>query len=308
MIKKIITFSSFLLVLFLPLIIFLISARQDLSQEMLVMGTVCRISIITEKKFTPAQADQALNQAFALLKDYERRWNFYAKDSELALINSQAAEETVKLLPDTFEIIAKALALSELTKGAFDITATSLHEEGGYGTIVLEPKAKSVSFTDAKTKIDLGGIATGYAIDKVVGVFKANNVKNYLIDVGGDIYASGRNKKNQTWGIGVRSPFNQEVVVEKIFLNNQAVTTSGNYVKKHIIDPATSVLADKNIDSVTVVAPSCLEADALATAFFIMGIDQTKAFIDQYAKNIQVLFLKNVNNKSEIVKYNWQKD
>jgi FAD:protein FMN transferase len=308
MIKKNITLIFFLLVLFVPLIIFLIPSKQEVTQEMLIMGTVCRISIVADKNLTSLQADAALNQAFRLLKDYERRWSFYASDSELALINQQAVYQTIKLLPDTFEIIAKSLALSELTKGAFDITATSLHREGGYGNIVLEPKAKTVHFTDPQTKIDLGGIATGYAIDKVVEAFKTGNVKNYLIDVGGDIYASGKNKKNQIWGIGVRSPFNQEVVLERILLDNQAVTTSGNYVKKHIIDPETSILANKNIDSVTVIAPKCIDADALATAFFVMGIEQSKHFIDRNDKNIRVLFIRNKNNKAEIVKYNWQKD
>lgn len=308
MTKKIIIFIALLFVFFSSLMVFLISAKKELSQEMLVMGTVCKISIITDRKFTLAQADKILNQAVALLKDYESRWNFYSKDDELGLINSQAPDKVVKLLPDTFEVISKALEFSRLTGGAFDITATSLHKEGGYGTIGLDAQEKSIWFTDEKTRIDLGGIAAGYVIDKVVKIFKANNVKNYLIDIGGDIYAAGKNKKNQTWGIGVRNPFDQEIIMEDFFLNDQAVTTSGNYLKKHIINPKTSIVADGNIESVTVIAPSCLEADVLATAFFIMGIEQTRVFIDSYGKQIQVLFVKNVNHKAEIVKYNWHKD
>lgn len=308
MIKKNIIFIALLFAVFFSLMVFLISTKQELSQEMLVMGTVCKISIITDRKFTLAQADKILNQAVALLKDYESRWNFYSKDDELGLINSQAPYQVVKLLPDTFEVISKALEFSRLTAGAFDITATSLHKEGGYGTISLDAQEKSIWFTDEKTRIDLGGIAAGYVIDKVVKIFKANNVNNYLIDIGGDIYAAGKNKKNQTWGIGVRNPFDQKIIMEDFFLNDQAVTTSGNYLKKHIINPKTSIVADGNIESVTVIAPSCLEADVLATAFFIMGIEQTRVFIDSYGKQIQVLFVKNVNHKAEIVKYNWHKD
>jgi FAD:protein FMN transferase len=308
MIKKNIVFIAFLCVFFFSLMVFFISAKQELSQEMLVMGTVCKISIITDRKFTSIQAEKILSQAAALFKDYDSRWNFYSKDGELALINAQAPHQIVKILPDTFEVISKSLEISRLTAGAFDITATSLHKEGGYGTIGLNPEEKSIWFNDEKTRIDLGGIAAGYAIDKAVKIFKENNVENYLIDIGGDIYAAGRNKKNQTWGIGVRNPFNQEIILEDFFLNDQAVTTSGNYLKKHIISPKTSIVANGNVESVTVIAPSCLEADVLATAFFIMGIEQTKMFIDRYDQQIQVLFVKNVNNKPEIVKYNWHKD
>ncbi|MBU1044636.1 MAG: FAD:protein FMN transferase [Candidatus Omnitrophica bacterium] len=308
MIKKNIVFSFLLFVFFLSQIILLISAKREISREMLIMGTVCRISIVSGKNLSPQQAEAALNNAFALLKDYERRWNFYAKDSELSLINAQAFNQSVKLLPDTREIVSKSLELSALTNGAFDITATSLQRQGGYGTIILEPHAQSVMFSDLQTKIDLGGIATGYAIDQVREVFKNNKVNNYLIDIGGDIYASGKNQKNKFWEIGVRNPFDQNIIISDFPIKDQAVTTSGNYLKKHIIDPQTAVLADNNIESVTVISDSCLEADALATAFFIMGIEQSKVFIDNYKNDIQVLFVKNMKNTPEIVKYNWKKD
>ncbi|MBU1087660.1 MAG: FAD:protein FMN transferase [Candidatus Omnitrophica bacterium] len=275
---------------------------------MLIMGTVCRISIITGKNLSSQQAESALNNSFALLKDYERRWNFYAKDSELGLINVQALNQPVKLLPDTWELISKSLELSVLTNGVFDITATSLHRQGGYGTIILDQQAQSLMFSDTQAKIDLGGIATGYAIDQVQEFFKNNRIMDYLIDVGGDISASGRNQKNKVWEIGVRSPVDQNIIICDFPVNNQSVTSSGNYVKKHIIDPQTSVLADNNIESVTVITDSCLEADAFATAFFIMGIEQTKTFIDKYRNDIQVLFVKTIENKHEIIKYNWEKD
>ncbi len=298
----------FLFVFFLAIFVGLFPAKQEISREMLIMGTICRISIIADKKFKTAQVENALDKAFTLLKDYERRWSFYSKDNELALINAQAAKRSVKLLPDTFEIISKSLDLARQTNGVFDITATSLHKLGGYGTIILDQNDQSVSFGNSLLKIDLGGIATGYAIDRVVELFANDNVENYLIDVGGDIYASGKNKKNKLWEIGVRNPFDQNTILYDFSLENQAVTTSGNYVKQHIIDPQTGSLADKNIASITVIADSCLEADALATAFYIFGIEKTRTFVDNYENDIQVLFVKNVNSNSEIVKFNWKKD
>ncbi len=281
--------------------------RQEICQEMLIMGTVCRISIITNDNFTKEQAYDVQNKAFAILTDYQNRWSFFSDNSELALVNANAAIKSVELSEDTFEIIERALEFSDLTGGAFDIAATSLGQQAGHDTIVLNAKERAVNFSNKKTKIDLGAIATGYAVDRVVDFFGKNEVANYLIDIGGDIYCSGKNIKNQIWRVGVRSPEDNQIVLEDFPLINQAVTTSGNYVKSHIIDPKSSVLAKSNIESVTVIAKSCLDADVLATSFFIMGIEKTKAFIDNYQKNIQVFFVVSKDKKSEIIKYNWQK-
>lgn len=298
----------FLLVFSLSLFVSLVSVRQELSREMLIMGTMCRISIIADKKLKIKQAENALDKAFSLLKEYEHRWNFYSEESELVLINAAAANRPVKLLPDTFEIIKKSLILARQTNGVFDITATSLHKSGGYGTIILDQSNQSIFFSDANTKIDLGGIATGYAIDRIVELFIDETIENYLIDIGGDIYAAGQNKKNKLWEIGVRNPFDKNDILYDFSLENQAVTTSGNYIKQHIIDPQTSTLVKNNIISITVIADSCLEADVLATTFFIFGIEKTKTFIDNYAGNLQALFVENFNNSHKIVKLNWEKD
>lgn len=306
--KKLIALVFFIFIFTLSIIIFRKSARQELTQEMLIMGTICRISIITGKDCSNTQASDALNKAFKLLKDYERRWNFYSKDSELVLINAKAQDQAVKLSPQTFEIISRGLEFSIRTDGVFDITATSLQQQGGHGNIVLNANDRTVTFSDKKTKIDLGGMATGYAIDRVVEFFDKNAVNDYLIDVGGDIYAKGKNQENQSWRIGVRDPKNKQLIIEDFTIEAEAVTTSGNYEKPHIIDPKTRILAKGDIESVTVKAQSCLDADVLATSFFIMGQDKTKSYIDKYDKNIQVLFIVNKNNKSEIIKYNWQKE
>ena len=286
--------SSFLLRSFVP---------EPISGEMIVMGTVGRISIIADSSIDDSRARDLINKAFQIIKDYEGLWSNYSAQSELSSINSRAYPDQFRITTPTFEIIAKALEFSKLTDGVFDVTATSLHEPDGYDKISLGKRDSTIKFRDARTKIDLGGIATGFAIDKAVEFLNSNGVSNYLIDIGGDIYAKGKNQLSETWQIGIRNPQDQDDILQVVAIDGVAVTTSGNYVKKHIIDPASGELADSDMKSVTVIARTCTEADVLATAFFIMDKTKTKEFIDSYGKYLEVFFAEVRDDKVLIENY-----
>jgi thiamine biosynthesis lipoprotein len=276
--------------------------RRHVFEEMLIMGTVGRISIITDQDIGRDRAQVIINEAFQRLKDYEQKWNYYSAESQISLINNNASQKPIKLSKDTFDLINKAIEFSNLTNRIFDITAPALHSTALRGNIVLNAADQDISFKDPQTKIDLGGIATGFAIDRIVEYFDSRNVKNYLIDIGGDIYAKGNNQYGRSWQIGIRNPDRQNEILEQLSINGQAVTTSGNYVKNHIIDPATKKPVKTDIKSVTVVAETCTQSDALATAFFIMGIEKTKEFIDSYDHALTVWFIKNTGKKSAVIK------
>ena len=282
--------------------------KKVITESILAMGTTARITIVvdnpTRKKILSAYA--AIDEAFSLLKKNESALSFYSTSSELKAINEKAAAAKVKISGLMYEVLEKSLAFAKLTEGAFDITATSLQKEGGYGSIILNPENKTVYFKNKKAKIDLGGIAAGFAIDKIAEHFKRLRIENYLIDVGGDIYARGLNEKGVPWQIGVRDPVRREEIVEKISITNMAVTTSGNYIKNHIIDPQTSSLADSDLLSVTVAAPECVQADVLATAFFVMGRQKSKAVISLNNLDVKVLFITDKNGNPEVEKYNWE--
>ncbi len=282
------------------------TGRKVITETFLAMGTTARITIVVDnparKKIISAY--EAIDDALAILKENERILSFYAPESELNRINENAYYGYVKVSDLMCEVLEKSLAYSKSTAGAFDVTATSLQEEGGYGSIILNPGEKTVYFKNKKTKIDLGGIATGFAIDKITERFKQLQIENYLIDVGGDIYVQGVNGKGTPWQVGVRNPIDQNRVIKKFSIQNQAVTTSGNYVKKHIVEPESGVLAGSGLLSVSVIAPTCLDADVLATAFFVMGKEKAKAFISK-RNDIKVLFVVDNRGEPEIITYNW---
>ena len=283
------------------------TGTRVITETILAMGTTARVTIVVDNPATNKinKAYKAIDEAFTLLRESEQSLSFYSQDSELESINKKAGYAHVKISGLLLEVLEKSLVYCELTKGAFDITATSLQKEGGYGSIVLNPRNKTVYFENKKTKIDLGGIATGFAIDKIAERFKQLQIRNYLIDVGGDIYVQGVNAKRRPWRVGVRNPVYPEKIVKKFSIKNQAVTTSGNYVKKHILDTRTGMLPESGLLSVTVIAPVCIDADVLATAFFVMGVDKTKAFIKNKRNDIKVLFVIDKQGSPGVITYNW---
>ncbi len=299
----IITFVLFALIIFRNNL----TGKKAITETILVMGTTARITVIVEQptKAKIYSAYKAIDEAFSLLRLYDSKLNFYSPESELAQVNRGAVYGQVKISPLMLKILEKAITYSLLTDGVFDVTATSLQKEGGYGSIVLNSKERTVYLKDKEAKIDLGGMATGLAIDKVVERFKKLQIDNYLIDVGGDIYGKGRNKAGNPWQVGVRNPLYQDKIIKKFFIKNQAVTTSGNYIKKHIIDPNSGSIADGDLLSVSVIASTCLDADVFATVFFVMGPDRAKAFISEKRNDIKALFVVDNQGELEIITYNW---
>ncbi|MCP4648963.1 MAG: FAD:protein FMN transferase [PVC group bacterium] len=275
------------------------SNRPFLSRQMILMGSSAKITIVSDS----SQAQEAMDEAFAILKEYDQMMSYYAENSELTMINQHAAKIPVEMSKDMFEIINRALEYSNLTDGIFDITATTLQRQSRYDTIIIRPNRGiwSVSFRDPHTKIDLGGIVVGFSIDKVVARFAELGIKDFLIDVGGDIYAKGKNAQGKNWQIGIRDPFNSKRVIKKVALVDEAVTTSGNYVKHHIIDPVSKKIVESDILSVTVFSEKCVDADVLATAFFIMGMEKTTEFLRNNSGR-KVVFVVNEDGKAKVVK------
>lgn len=273
------------------------SRDKSLNREMVLMGTTVRISIVEDS----IKIQQAMDEAFALLKKYDDMLSFYNEYSKLSRINKYAAKAPQPVSDDMFEIINKSLYYCKITGGAFDVTATSLQTKGGYGSIRLDKRRKMVHFKNPKLKIDLGGIAVGFCVDKVVEYFNEHKINNFLIDVGGDVFAKGKNKQGDFWRIGVRNPFKHNELIEQFELKDEAATTSGNYVKNHIVDTALHPVATQDILSVTVIAKKCIEADVLATAFFVMGLEKTEIFLEKHP-DIKAIFVINKNNKPELVR------
>jgi len=286
------------------------SQAKSVDQQMLLMGSRARISIISDGDLSQHEARETLSNAFGVLKNYDQKYSFYDAKSEISKINQKAAIGPVPVSKDSFQIVNKALDYSRITDGVFDITATSLQRIGGYDSIELQDTAGGykVYFTDSNALIDLGGILAGIAVDEVVELFEKQRIKNYIIDIGGDIYAKGQNAKQRAWRIGIRNPFDEAKTLYEFGVDDQAVTTSGNYVKKHLIKLTENDNLQEQIESVTVVGPTCTDADVFATVFYLMGIEKTKAFLSKTRDDLSVIFVINKNEKPEIVKLNWNFD
>lgn len=239
-------------------------------------------------------AYNAISQAMHELKHIDSVASIFNPNSEVSIINKNGYG---KMSDDLKKIILKSIEVSENSQGAFDITVgpvlkaygfydvnqlntnkknTQLESVIGYKNIVI--KDDSI-FLKPNMAIDLGGITVGYALDKISNILKLTGINAGLIDAGGDIICFGE----KVFNIGIKNPKGNGII-KTIRVKNQAISTSGNYEKFfdqddirycHIINPKTSKpIADtpNNLCSVTIIANNCVDADAYATAVFVLGL------------------------------------
>jgi len=238
----------------------------------------------------------------------DKRLSAFNPNSTISQINQ--GENTV-LDPMTEHVIRLALDVSKNTNGAFDITVAPLVNAWGFGfknTSDTQPRQidsimphvgyQKITVSNHQLikhqpgiMLDCSGIAKGYACDVIADYMDSLNIKNYLIEIGGEIRVKGVNKSRKVWSIGISDPEDDSThTVPKnslsvIKISNTGLATSGNYRnfyykngKKyaHTIDPRTGYPAQTDILSATVIAPTCAEADAYATAFMTLGLDSAK--------------------------------
>ncbi len=286
------------------------------------MGTTYSIKIITSKE----------NKFIKLLKkkiddflvDYNKIFSTYDKNSEISFINEKAyREKGVAISFKMQEALVSAFGLSEFTKGKFDPTVSPLvalwgfyNKEGnvpnrqeiaeakkavGYQKVKLDD---ATVYLEENMKIDLSAIAKGKAVDLVKEILDKEGLENYLIEIGGEIRAKGRNKNNQKWQIYIISPDASSSLGSLIAsLDNVAIATSGDYQNyfrengkkySHIIDPTTGAPVEHNLASVSVVSENCETADALATALLVMGKKEGSDFAEK--NNLATYFIYQEEN------------
>jgi thiamine biosynthesis lipoprotein len=248
---------------------------------------------------------KACYAAFQEIERIERLLSSHSETSEISAINREAGAKPVKVSLETFSIIRRAIRYAEMFEGSFDVTIgpvtqlwgfhddspPSIPEETKLTAMLQLVNFKRVLLNQADTtvflevggmQLDLGGIAKGYAVDKAAEVLKQNGIKHFLINAGGDIFASGRKTENKKWTVGIQHPRKPNDLLATFEMSDLAVATSGDYERyfdeggkryHHIIDPKTGYPADLN-QSVTVFAPSVEEADVWATYLFILGYEE----------------------------------
>ena len=283
-----------------------------------LMDTLCEISC-----YSPDgnKAVRAIDEAFKEMQRIEKVFSKFDENSELSKINKIAGLENIKVSEEAFRLTERAIYYSRISDGAFDVTVAPLMETWGfvrkhksmpgeddiknalksvgYKNIELDSKKLSIRFLNKDTKIDFGGIAKGYAIDRARDVLVSNGIKNGLVNLGGNIFALGNAPGKKNWKIGVQDPRNKSRLLYSFELTDMAISTSGNYERffeiggkrySHIMNPLTGEPC-QGIISVTVALDSAERADALSTAIFVMG-EKNGLTLAKSIKDIKVLILK----------------
>ena len=265
-------------------------------------------------------ARQAVEAAWAEIDRVEELISSWRDDSETAAVNRNAGVRPVRVSPELFRLIRRAVKVSGLTAGAFDITFAGVGDlwdfrsaepavpnderiaaalrHVGYGKIVLDEERGTVFLDDPGARIGFGAIGKGYAANRAVFVMKDRGVRGGLVSAGGDLVAFGRREDGEPWNIAIAHPRDRDRVLARIPLTEQAVVTSGDYEQyfirdgrrySHIIDPRTGWPAS-GLQAVTVVCPDAELADALATAAFVMGPEEGFALIERM-EGVEALFV-----------------
>ena len=303
---------------------------------LLIIGS---IFIITQQRSTPYQYNEG--QVFGTFyhityqndQDLQKEIEAELKkiDNSLSTFNNQSViskvnnNETTKLDELFIEIFDKAKAISKETDGAFDMTVAPLVNLWGFGfkqgttpskqqidslkQLVGYEKVslimgKRIKKTDQRIMLDCSAIAKGYGSDVVARLFKKYDIKNFMIEIGGEIVVSGNSESRVPWKIGVNKPIedstNTNTELQTVLnITNKAMATSGNYRnfyymggKKfaHTIDPKTGYPVQHSLLSATVLAADCATADAYATAFMVMGMEGSKKVLEKH-KELMAYFI-----------------
>jgi thiamine biosynthesis lipoprotein len=263
-----------------------------------LMGTEISVQLWHDDRDAGEDAVEAVFTEMARINEL---MSTYIDESRISLINREAADRAVPAGDELYDLIVRSLDISILTRGAFDITYDSVGQHYdfrqrqrpdpetieqeldriNYRFVQTDGTNKTIHFLQPGVRINLGGIAKGYAVERGAGILRDLGVRHAIVTAGGDSRLLG-DRRGQPWVVGVRDPRKEGQVAIRIPLENEAISTSGDYERyfeengtryHHILQPATGEPAN-GVHSVTVVGPDAVITDALSTSVFVMGVDQ----------------------------------
>jgi len=294
---------------------------------LLIVGTVL---IIRQQRNTPYQTNKGFifgtvftityqyeknlnNEILAVLNEVDNSLSPFNKNSIITKINENTPVTPDKMFVEVFQL---AKQISTETNGAFDITVAPMVNVWGFGfkngtsptkEVIDSIKGivgfEKVNYKDGKVlkqdpriTLDCSAIAKGYGCDMVARLFRQKDIKNFMIEIGGEVVTSGISEKRIPWKIGVTKPTDDSLSTNQelqtvLNITDMAMATSGNYRnfyykngKKyaHTINPKTGYPVQHNILSATVLAPNCATADAYATSFMVLGMEKAKQILEKH--------------------------
>ncbi|GAB6138392.1 FAD:protein FMN transferase [Halanaerobaculum tunisiense] len=270
-----------------------------------LMGTKVRM------KAYHSAPGQVLKDSFSIVEDLEAKMSSSITDSEVNQVNQAAGQKKVQVSADTYQVIKKSLEYAQLTAGSFDPTIGPLVDLWGIGTenaqvptdkqikdrlsgvdykqVELFPANKQVFLKQPDMKLDVGGIAKGYAADQVIDLWQKQGVESGFISLGGNVSVLGAKPDGSPWKVGIQDPKEPRGnVMATVEVRDKTVVTSGNYERyfvedgvryHHILNPQTGRPAKKGIISSTIITDNSFDADTLATAVYVLGVKEALKLI-----------------------------
>jgi len=298
------------------------------------MGTTFHITVVDLNKKRISSLEKKI---YSRLEDINMSMSTYIKGSEISRFNQlKATDEKFYISKDLLNVMLVAHELYKITHGAWDATMEDLINLWGFGNQGVKNKIppkedinrllKCKGFKNiiiskkgylqkkkACISIDLASIAKGYAVDELAKLIISNKINDFLVEIGGEIYASGCTKNKTPWKIGINMPekfsgINQIYKIVKI--KNKALATSGNYriffedkgkSFSHIIDPETGMPVLNSIASVSIMAKKCILADGLATSIMVMGRERGIKLVNRL-EGVECLIVVK-NNNGALINY-----
>ena len=304
------------------IVVCLLAGCSDSSTSLITgntMGTTYSVKIVTQDENPPDEE--------ALKEEIDRRllrinnlMSTYLSDSELSRFNQSPVGERFEISAETEEVLRMAREIHKMSGGKFDVTVGPLVNLWGFGPEPGNRKVPSeadIESTKARvgmdklllddgglTKevniyLDLSAIAKGFGVDELTRLLDERGYENYLVEIGGELRAHGKNERHLPWRIAVEKPDSlQRTPFQAIEVTNMAMATSGDYRNyfevdgkrySHTINPLTGFPIDHNVASVTVLSTQTAMADGLATAIIVMGADAGLSMAEEY--NLAVLLI-----------------
>jgi len=269
------------------------------------MGTTYEVKL-PDANLKPRATRKLQNDFERRLEEINQRMSTYVENSEVFRFNQQTTTNPFSVSLETGKVVRDALQLASDSGGSFDPTILPLVHIWGFNNSTNPPSpptASTLSSTRAKVGwrklsvprndqlkkseaelcLDLGGIAKGYAVDQLSTILNKAAFENYYVNIGGEIRTQGTSTNGTPWSIAIETPVvsPQQELYEIVSLSGVSMATSGDYRNfyvgedgrhyAHIIDPASGKPTTNQLASVSVIAPTCMEADGVATALFVMG-------------------------------------
>ena len=301
---------------------FIISNKKEKSYSSTYynLGTINEITLYNIKK---NEGDRILKKCESILTDIDSKMSCQISTSEISKINKNAGRSYVKVSDNTYYVIKESINFSKISNDTFDISIGPIIDLWSIGTdnaklpsnkeisnklslvnyknILFDDKNKSIKLVNKNMKIDLGGIAKGYAADKICDYLKNDeNLENALINLGGNIYVLGNKENNKPFSIGIQDPTKPRGnSIGNIKVSNQSVVTSGIYeryfeknnkIYHHMLNPHTGYPFDNNLSSVTIISNKSMTGDALSTTVFGLGIEKGLKLV-QNLDNVDAIFI-----------------